>query len=52
MGTPDQLRTDLDVYAAAGVEHLTLRFSAGGPDVPPAAMAAQMERFSRQVGCA
>jgi probable F420-dependent oxidoreductase len=49
VGTPDQLRGDLDAYAAGGVQHITLRFSAGGPDVPPDAMQAQMDRFSREV---
>jgi probable F420-dependent oxidoreductase len=49
VGTPDDVATDIADYAAAGVEHLTLRHSYGGPDADVDEFAAQLERFAREV---
>lgn len=49
VGTADQLVDDVRAYAAAGVEHVTLRFSAGGADAPPDDMADQLRRFAETV---
>jgi probable F420-dependent oxidoreductase len=46
VGTADHLRADVQAYADVGVEHLTLRFAHGGPDVPPADFADQLHRFA------
>ena len=48
-GTPDELRADLDAYAAAGVDHLVVRFWTSGVDLDEAALVAQMTRFAREV---
>lgn len=48
-GTVDELRDDVATLADAGVEHLTLRFWAGSPDVTPAVFVSAMETFAEQV---
>ncbi len=48
VGHPDQLAADVEEYAAAGVRHFTLRFSAGG-DVGAADYFDQLQRFADQV---
>ena len=49
VGDPDQLASDVEEYVAAGVEHLTLRFSAGGHDVTVAGYLDQLQRFAQEV---
>jgi alkanesulfonate monooxygenase SsuD/methylene tetrahydromethanopterin reductase-like flavin-dependent oxidoreductase (luciferase family) len=49
MGTPDQVADDIARYAAAGVEHLVLRFATGGPETTPAQMSRQLVDFAREV---
>jgi probable F420-dependent oxidoreductase len=49
MGTPDQLVADVAELAAAGVEHIALRFATGGPETTAAQMSDQMQRFAREV---
>jgi len=49
VGTPSEVVDDVRAYAAAGVEHVTLRFSHGDPGSPPAVMADQMRRFAHAV---
>jgi alkanesulfonate monooxygenase SsuD/methylene tetrahydromethanopterin reductase-like flavin-dependent oxidoreductase (luciferase family) len=49
VGNPDQLTTDVAEYMAAGVEHFTLRFSAGGDDVTVADYLDQLTRFAQDV---
>jgi hypothetical protein len=48
LGHPDELAADIEAYAAAGVEHFTLRFSAGD-DVGVADYFDQLHRFADQV---
>jgi hypothetical protein len=48
VGHPDQLAADVEDYAAAGVRHFTLRFSAGG-DIGVADYFDQLQRFADQV---
>jgi alkanesulfonate monooxygenase SsuD/methylene tetrahydromethanopterin reductase-like flavin-dependent oxidoreductase (luciferase family) len=48
VGHPDQLAADVEDYAAAGVRHFTLRFSAGGDD-GVADYFDQLQRFADQV---
>jgi probable F420-dependent oxidoreductase len=48
VGHPDQLAADVEDYAAAGVRHFTLRFSAGA-DVGVADYFDQLARFADQV---
>jgi probable F420-dependent oxidoreductase len=49
VGDPDQVASDVAVYIAAGVEHFTLRFSAGGGDSSVGDFVQQLERFARDV---
>jgi probable F420-dependent oxidoreductase len=48
VGHPDQLAADVEAYAAAGVEHFTLRFSVGD-DVGVADYFDQLQRFADHV---
>jgi probable F420-dependent oxidoreductase len=48
-GTPEQLADDVAVFAAAGVEHLTLRFWTSGVDLDAAGVEAQMDAFATEV---
>jgi probable F420-dependent oxidoreductase len=50
VGTVDQLRDDIAVYAAAGVEHMALRFAHGDPGTPPGFVAEQLTRFAEVMG--
>jgi probable F420-dependent oxidoreductase len=49
VGTADQLANDVQDYLAAGVEHFTLRFSAGGHDTTVADYLDQLTRFAKDV---
>jgi probable F420-dependent oxidoreductase len=49
LGTPDQVARDIEAYVAAGVEHFTLRFANGSPDVGVDDMVGQMQRFVAEV---
>jgi probable F420-dependent oxidoreductase len=48
-GTPDELGEDLEAYAAAGVEHLVVRFWTSALDLAEDALVAQMTRFATEV---
>jgi probable F420-dependent oxidoreductase len=49
VGTPDDLVEDVTAYAAAGVEHLALRFWTGDPGVGVDDVVRQLERFVQEV---
>jgi probable F420-dependent oxidoreductase len=49
VGTPDQVRSDVEEYQAAGVEHFTLRFATGAPDDRPEEMLEQLRWFAADV---
>jgi probable F420-dependent oxidoreductase len=49
LGTVDQVADDIADYQRAGVEHFTLRFANGSPDVGVDDMTRSMERFVREV---
>jgi probable F420-dependent oxidoreductase len=49
IGDPEQVAADVDDYVAAGAEHFTLRFSAGGDDTTVAEFLDQVERFASEV---
>jgi hypothetical protein len=49
VGTPAEILDDVAAYAAAGVEHVTLRFAAGDAGTPPADMADQLRWFAEAV---
>lgn len=49
VGTPDDIADDIADYAAAGVDHITLRFSYGGPDASVDDFASQLRRFATDV---
>jgi probable F420-dependent oxidoreductase len=49
VGTPDDVAADIADYAAAGVQHMTLRFSYGGPDASIDDFVDQLRRFARDV---
>jgi probable F420-dependent oxidoreductase len=49
VGDADQLAEDVREYAAAGVEHFTLRFAATGTDVSVPDFLGQLERFAHEV---
>lgn len=48
-GTVEELLDDVHAYAAAGVEHLTLRFWTSGHDLAEDALMQQMTRFATDV---
>ena len=48
---PRQVAADIAAYVAAGVEHFTLRFANGSPDVGVDDMVDQMQRFVAEVAC-
>lgn len=48
-GTPDDVAGDVAAYAAAGVDHVTLRFANGGPDVGPDEVLGQLRWFAAEV---
>ena len=48
-GTPEQLADDVAVFAAAGVDHLMLRFWTSGVDLDAAGVEAQMDAFATEV---
>jgi alkanesulfonate monooxygenase SsuD/methylene tetrahydromethanopterin reductase-like flavin-dependent oxidoreductase (luciferase family) len=48
-GTPDQLRDDVDAFAAAGVEHLVLRFWTSASDLDASGVEEQMAAFATEV---
>jgi probable F420-dependent oxidoreductase len=49
VGNADQVAGDVCEYAAAGVEHFTLRFAATGNDVSVPGFVDQLERFAQHV---
>ena len=49
VGTPDQLVTDLQTYAQAGVEHVALRFWTGDPTMSTDDVIEQFRRFAELV---
>jgi probable F420-dependent oxidoreductase len=49
VGSPDDVAADVAAYADAGVDHITLRFANGGPDVDVTQLIAQMELFAAEV---
>jgi probable F420-dependent oxidoreductase len=49
LGTPAQVADDIAAYRDAGVEHFTLRFANGGPDVGVDDMVRMMQRFMGEV---
>jgi len=49
VGDPDQLAADVEAYVDAGVEHFTLRFSAGGHDITVDGFVDQLQRFAHDV---
>jgi alkanesulfonate monooxygenase SsuD/methylene tetrahydromethanopterin reductase-like flavin-dependent oxidoreductase (luciferase family) len=49
VGTVDQIADDVADYAAAGVEHFTLRFSPGAPDDTVEDLIAQMHAFAARL---
>lgn len=49
VGTPAEVAGDLQDYAAAGVEHVALRFWTGDPSMDVPALLAQMRRFMDEV---
>ncbi|HVX21217.1 MAG TPA: TIGR03619 family F420-dependent LLM class oxidoreductase [Acidimicrobiales bacterium] len=49
VGTPDLVAADVAAYVAAGVDHFTLRFANGSPDVGVADLLSQMGRFADEV---
>ncbi len=49
VGTPDVVGDDIEAYVAAGVEHFTLRFANGSPDVGPAELLAQLRWFATDI---
>lgn len=48
-GTPEELMEDVTAYLGAGVDHFTLRFWSGSPDVTVGDVRAQMELFAERV---
>jgi probable F420-dependent oxidoreductase len=48
-GTPEQLVADVEAFAAAGVEHLTLRFWTSAVDLTADQLVEQMARFATDV---
>jgi len=49
VGTPSQVRQDIETYADAGVEHLTLRFWHHDPSFGLEELRAQLARFAKDV---
>jgi probable F420-dependent oxidoreductase len=49
LGTAAQVAADIDAYVDAGVEHFTLRFANGSPDVGVDDMVSLMQRFMSDV---
>jgi probable F420-dependent oxidoreductase len=49
VGTPDHIAADVADYTAAGVEHITLRFSYGEPGADIKQFIRQLERFAAEV---
>jgi len=49
VGTPDDVAADIADYAAAGVQHMALRFSYGGPDASIPDFIEQLRWFARDV---
>jgi probable F420-dependent oxidoreductase len=49
LGLPETVAADIDQYVAAGVEHFTLRFANGGPEVGVDQLLGQMQRFMDEV---
>ena len=48
-GTPDELRSDLDAYSEAGVDHLVMRFWTSAVDLDETALVDQWRRFAAVV---
>jgi len=49
IGTADEVVEDIELFAAAGVEHFTLRFWAGNPGFPVEAFEEQLAAFQADV---
>jgi probable F420-dependent oxidoreductase len=49
VGSAEEVIADVRTYVTAGVDHITLRFANGGPDVGVAQMMTQMRTFAAQV---
>jgi probable F420-dependent oxidoreductase len=49
IGTADEMVEDIELFAAAGVEHFTLRFWAGNPGFPVEAFEEQLATFMSDV---
>jgi probable F420-dependent oxidoreductase len=49
VGSPDDVAADIAAYSAAGVDHFTLRFANGGPEVDVDQLMGQMREFAAEV---